>query len=159
VVLASTGVHVTLKWPNDLFIGHRKVGGILAEASGTAAPAAVTVGYGINVSATSLPADLATRATSLESERGREVDRAQVLVETLAVLAARYDDLLAGRFDAILERWRAHAPAANGARVRWTTLAGPAEGTTAGIDSDGALLVTVGSRTERIVSGELEWLA
>jgi BirA family transcriptional regulator, biotin operon repressor / biotin---[acetyl-CoA-carboxylase] ligase len=158
---AATGVRVTLKWPNDLFIGHRKVGGILAEASGTAAPsaAAVTVGYGINVKATSLPADLATRATSLESECGREVDRAHVLVETLAVLAARYDDLLTGRFDAILERWRAHAPAAHGARVRWTTLEGPAEGTTAGIDRDGALLVTIGSRTERIVSGELEWLA
>jgi BirA family biotin operon repressor/biotin-[acetyl-CoA-carboxylase] ligase len=156
---SSTGVRVTLKWPNDLFIGQRKVGGILAEASGTAAPAAVTVGYGINVKATSLPADLATRATSLESECGREVDRAHVLVETLAVLAARYDDLLAGRFDAILERWRAHAPAANGARVRWTTLNGPAEGTTAGVDRDGALLVTIGSRTERIVSGELEWLA
>ena len=156
---ASTGVRVMLKWPNDLFIGPRKVGGILAEAPGTAAPAAVTVGYGINVTVTSLPADLAPRATSLEAECGRVVDRAHVLVETLAVLAGRYDDLLAGRFDAILERWRAYAPAANGARVRWTTLDGLAEGTTAGIDRDGALLVTIGSRTERIVSGELEWLA
>ena len=70
----------------------------------------VVLGYGINVHAAAFPPDLADRATSLESELGREVDRAAVLVETLAALARRYDDLLAGRFDAILDAWRAARP-------------------------------------------------
>ncbi len=154
-----TGLPISLKWPNDLFIGPRKVGGILAESSGSSRPHdAVTIGYGINVAATPFPPELSGRATSLESELSREVDRARVLVETLAAVAARYDDLLAGRFDAILDRWRAHAPAANGARVSWTTPIGSLTGTTAGIDDDGALLVKIDNRIERIVAGKLVWL-
>ena len=56
-------------------------------------------------------------------------------------MARRYDDLLDGRFDAILDAWRARAPGAPGARVSWTTPAGLRSGVTAGIDDRGALLV------------------
>jgi biotin-(acetyl-CoA carboxylase) ligase len=86
------------------------------------------------------------------------VDRTRVFAETLAALASRHDDLLAGRFDAILDAWRARAPAGQGARVSWTTQGGVQTGVTAGIDDQGALLVRVGERTERIVAGELNWL-
>jgi biotin-(acetyl-CoA carboxylase) ligase len=96
--------------------------------------------------------------TSLESELGRPVDRPRVFSETLAALAARYDDLLAGRFDAILDAWRARAPACQGARVSWTTPAGARTGITAGIDDYGALLVRTEAQIERIVAGELLWL-
>ena len=155
----ATGLQVALKWPNDLFVGRRKLGGILAEASGTSGSIEfVTVGYGINVAATALPPELSDRATSLESELGREIDRVHVFVETLVRLASRYDDLLDGRFDAILDGWRHRAPAAHGARVGWMTPGGTASGTTAGIDSDGALLVRRGDEIERIVAGELTWL-
>ena len=102
--------------------------------------------------------ELRDRATSLESELGRSVDRYALLVETLAALARRYDDLLAGRFDAILDAWRRLAPAASGARVTWTTLDNEQSGVTAGIDDQGALLVRVGDRMERINSGEVTWL-
>jgi len=156
---AATGLPASLKWPNDLFVAARKLGGILAESSGVAEPLeAVTVGYGINVAATSFPPDLSDRATSLESELGREVDRGHVLAETLAALDARYRDLLDGRFDVILDGWRRRAPAARGARVAWTTPEGPRTGTTAGIDRDGALLVELDGRIERIIAGELRWL-
>ena len=150
-----TGLRVDLKWPNDLQVSRRKLAGILAEA---ATPAAVVVGYGINVSSTAYPPELRDRATSLESELGRSVDRYALLVETLAALARRYDDLLAGRFDAILDAWRRLAPAASGARVTWTTLDNEQSGVTAGIDDQGALLVRVGDRMERINSGEVTWL-
>ena len=79
-------------------------------------------------------------------------------VETLASLARRYADLLDGRFDAILDAWRARAPGSRGARVTWQAPDGPRTGVTAGIDDRGALLVRVGDRVERIVAGELEWL-
>jgi BirA family biotin operon repressor/biotin-[acetyl-CoA-carboxylase] ligase len=150
----ATGLAVDLKWPNDLFVGRRKLAGILAEGSGHAA---VIVGYGINVAPSAYPPEIAGRATSLESELGRTIDRYQVFAETLAALARRYDDLLAGRFDAILDAWRRRAPLADGARVRWTTPAGEQAGTTEGIDDRGALLVRVGDRIERVVSGELVW--
>jgi BirA family biotin operon repressor/biotin-[acetyl-CoA-carboxylase] ligase len=152
-VESATGLRVDLKWPNDLYVGRRKLAGILAEAAGDT----VVVGYGVNVTATSFPPDLRDRATSLESELGRSCDRATLFAETLAALDARYADLLEGRFDAILDAWRRRAPAAHGARVTWTAPGGPASGVTAGIDDDGALLVRAGERIERIVAGELTW--
>jgi BirA family biotin operon repressor/biotin-[acetyl-CoA-carboxylase] ligase len=153
-VEAATGLAVNLKWPNDLLVSRRKLAGILAENHGDT----VVLGYGINVAATAFPPELGDRATSLESELGREVDRDQVLAATLAALERRYDDLVDGRFDAILDAWRRLAPGASGARVAWTTTAGAESGVTAGIDEHGALLVRVADRIERIVSGEINWL-
>src|SRR4029077_18904284 len=118
----------------------------------------VVLGYGINVGPAAYPPELSARVTSLESELGRLVDRPRVFAEKLAALAARFDDRLAGRFDAILDAWRARAPASQGARVSWTTPAGARTGITAGIDDHGALLVRVADRIERIVAGEVLWL-
>lgn len=155
---AATGLVTALKWPNDVYSRSRKLAGILAEAvSAGRAIGPVVLGYGINVNATVYPPALAARATSLESEVGGPVDRERVLVETLAALAQRYDDLLNGRFDAILDAWRARAFGIEGARVAWSTSAGPRHGVTIGIADDGALLVDVDGRTERIVGGELDW--
>jgi BirA family transcriptional regulator, biotin operon repressor / biotin---[acetyl-CoA-carboxylase] ligase len=163
-IQAATGLRADLKWPNDLLAGGRKLAGILSEGVGTGTSAGgpsrvspVVVGYGINVAQTAYPAELTRRATSLETELGRAVDRASVLAQTLAALAARYDDLLAGRFDAILDAWRRRAPSGAGARVTWAAASGPRSGVTAGIDDRGALLVRVGDRIERIVAGEVTW--
>ena len=155
---AATGLRTDLKWPNDVFVHGRKLAGILAEACAAAgAVQHVVAGYGINVGVSAYPPEVRDRATSLESELGRAVDRYVVLAETLASIAARYDDLLDGRFDAILDAWRARAPLAQGATVRWTDSSGAHQGVTAGIDEQGALLVKVGDRIERIVAGELTW--
>jgi BirA family biotin operon repressor/biotin-[acetyl-CoA-carboxylase] ligase len=156
-----TGLSPAIKWPNDLLIGRRKLGGILAEA--VAAPTAkpvssVVLGYGINVSAAAYPPDLSDRATSLESELGRPIDRAALCAETLAALAARYRDLLDAQFDAILDAWRARAPGSRGAAVAWDAPGGARTGTTAGVDEMGALLVRRGDRVERIVAGEVRWI-
>ena len=158
-VETATGLAVDLKWPNDLYVARHKLAGILAEAAG-GPDEPIVLGYGINVGAAAYPPELRDRATSLESELGRHVDRALLLAESLASLARRYDDLLEGRFDAILDAWRARAPGSTGARVAWTagtTASGAASGVTAGIDEDGALLVLVGDRIERIVAGEVTW--
>jgi len=161
-VEAVTGLPPAIKWPNDLLIGRRKLAGILAEAVATQGESptigSVILGYGINVGPMAYPPALVDRATSLESELGRQVERAALLTETLAALAARYNDLLTGDFDAILDAWRQRAPGSHGARVTWESASGPHSGTTAGIDDRGALLVRTGDRVERIVSGEVQWL-
>ncbi len=155
----ATGLRVDLKWPNDLQVSRRKLGGILAESSGAGDRSdTVVVGYGINVQTQAFPPELRDRATSLESELGRTIGRHHLLAETLVALSRRYEDLLAGRFDAILDAWRRLAPAASGARVEWTTNAGASTGVTVGIDDLGALLVRIDDRVERIVSGEVVWI-
>jgi BirA family biotin operon repressor/biotin-[acetyl-CoA-carboxylase] ligase len=152
-VEAGTGLKVDLKWPNDLYVLRRKLAGILAEAAGDV----VVLGYGVNVNAMVCPPELRDRTTSIESELGRPADRAELLVETLAALSRRYDDLLAGRFDVILDAWRRRAPGAVGSTVAWASPSGHRSGVTAGIDDDGALLVRTGSAVERIVGGEIQW--
>jgi BirA family biotin operon repressor/biotin-[acetyl-CoA-carboxylase] ligase len=155
----DTGLRPAIKWPNDLLVGRRKLAGILAEA--VAAPASpihsVILGYGINVAPSAYPPELQERATSLESELGRPIDRPALCASTIVAIANRYDDLLEGRFDAILDAWRARAPGSQGARVSWEAAAGRQSGITAGIDQLGALLVRVGDRVDRIVAGEVQW--
>jgi BirA family biotin operon repressor/biotin-[acetyl-CoA-carboxylase] ligase len=156
---AAAGLKSDLKWPNDLYVGRRKLAGILAEASAASA-FRIVAGYGINVRRAAYPPGLDDRATSIETELGREVDGDELLVETLASIAARYEDLLGGRFDAILDAWRARAAGADGRRVRWSTLSGFRAGVTAGVDDCGALLVRTDdrpSRVVRIVAGEVIW--
>ena len=154
----ATGFAADLKWPNDLYAGRRKLGGILAEAATTGGVVdRVVLGFGINVSASAYPRELSDRATALETELGRPADRDAVLDGALSALARRYEDLIAGRVGDILDAWRRRAPNAARARVTWMGAAGPVDGTTAGIDEEGALLIRVGDRTERVVSGEIVW--
>jgi len=166
-VEAATGLRVDIKWPNDLYVVRRKVAGVLAEAAPRDADAAagasqadsdVVLGYGINVGPMAYPRELADRATSIETELGRPADRAALCVETIRAVGRRYTDLLAGRFDAILDAWRERAPASRGARIIWQSPAGPRSGVTAGVDDQGALLVEVDGFIERIVGGEVTWL-
>lgn len=152
-----TGLGVDIKWPNDLLVGRRKLAGILAE-SVAGDLGQIVLGYGINVGAAALPDPVAARATSLESELGRAVDRAALAAATIVAISRRYADLLNGRFDAILDAWRARSTSSRGARVSWDTPAGRQVGETQGIDNRGALLVRVGDRTERIVGGEVTWI-
>jgi BirA family biotin operon repressor/biotin-[acetyl-CoA-carboxylase] ligase len=155
-----TGLRPAIKWPNDLIVGGRKLAGILAE--GVTAPAlgslrAVVLGYGINVREAAYPPELANRVTALEPELGRSIDRAALCAETLASVAARYDDLLAARFDAILDAWRRHAAGMRGAAVEWDTPSGVRTGIAEDIDDTGALIVRSGTAIERLVAGEVRW--
>jgi len=157
-VRASTGLPVELKWPNDLVCDRRKLAGILAEMSTTRTEdPAVIVGIGINVRAAAYPSELASTAGSLETELGRPIDRALVLVETLAALASRYEDLRAGRFDAILTAWRQLARSLSGAAIEWDGPEGVVRGHAIDIDSTGALLARSGRGFARLVAGEVRW--
>jgi BirA family biotin operon repressor/biotin-[acetyl-CoA-carboxylase] ligase len=156
---AMTALRVDIKWPNDLVVARRKLAGILAEGAGSpASTPSLVIGYGINVSAAAYPLELGDRATSLETELGRPIDRAALCAETLVSLSRRYADLLDGRFDAILDAWRDRAPSSRGGRITWQGASGTQAGITAGIDDRGALLVRIGDRIERLVAGEVSWV-
>jgi BirA family transcriptional regulator, biotin operon repressor / biotin---[acetyl-CoA-carboxylase] ligase len=151
-----TGLEASLKWPNDLFYGH-KLAGVLAEGHhvGTAAQF-VVVGVGVNVrDVTYVGED--ERATSLERELGAVPDAGAVLAEILAAWAGRYQDLLDGRYHRIVDRWRIRASGLAGRPVTWVDAAGEHEGTTTGVDATGALLVDTGTRVVRIASGAVRW--
>jgi BirA family biotin operon repressor/biotin-[acetyl-CoA-carboxylase] ligase len=157
-VRTSTALPVELKWPNDLVCGRRKLAGILAEMSGgRREEPAVVLGIGINVRTSAYPPALAAQTTSLEAELGRPIDRGLVLVETLAALAARYEDLREGRFGAILSAWRGHARSLAGAAIEWDGPQGVVQGLAMDVDADGALLARSGDAVTRLVAGEVRW--
>ncbi|MDO8679390.1 MAG: biotin--[acetyl-CoA-carboxylase] ligase [Acidobacteriota bacterium] len=152
-IRAATGLAADLKWPNDVMIGRRKLAGILAEglALGTREQA-VIIGVGLNLQPAAYSPDVAARATSLEGELGRAIDRGTVLGD---VLAGLWDSLAAleRNRDDILQAWRAASPSSTGTRVERDMT----HGTTAGIDDAGALLVRTADGMERIIAGELQW--
>lgn len=152
-VRAATGLAAELKWPNDLIVGRHKLAGILAEGLGLGTrEQAVIIGVGVNVQPAAYSPDVASRATSLEGELGRAIDRGSVLGEVLAGLWSGITALDRNRGD-ILQAWRAASPSATGTRVEWDMK----RGTTAGIDGTGALLVRTSDGIERIIAGELQW--
>jgi BirA family biotin operon repressor/biotin-[acetyl-CoA-carboxylase] ligase len=91
------GAEVGIKWPNDLWVGERKLGGILCEASWTGErPGAVVAGVGLNVlhPANAFPEELRNRATSLALETARPIFRGKVADAVIPlVLRAVLDDL------------------------------------------------------------------
>ncbi len=152
----ATGFGPQLKWPNDVVVGRRKLAGILAEGHGLGtSDQAVILGIGVNVSRAAYPQETARRATSIEAESGRRVDRARLLEELLVTVFDRYDRLRRGEADDILRAWREISPTARGARVE---SADGRRGVTAGLDADGALLVETSRGVERVIAGELRWL-
>lgn len=154
-----TGLPAEIKWPNDVLIGRRKLAGVLAEAAAQAGMVQhVVLGFGLNLKTPACPPALESRLTSIEAETNRPADRALLLAEILAALAERCGDLRAGRFDAILSAWRRLAPSLPSAPIEWDSSAGVVRGCAQDIDDQGALLVRVGSRVERIVAGEIRWL-
>jgi BirA family biotin operon repressor/biotin-[acetyl-CoA-carboxylase] ligase len=158
---AATALPVELKWPNDVVIGRpwRKLAGILAEsASASPRVEAIVVGIGVNVRPSAFPAEIADRATALEIEASRPVDRAACLVEILAALATWLDRLRAGELHAVVDAWRTRGRAGlGGAAVRWNDETGERRGTARDIDDTGALLVDTGGGRTRLVAGEVIW--
>jgi len=158
-VEAATELRATLKWPNDVQAGPRKLAGILAEAGGAGVrPHYVVVGFGINVTSAPYPADVAARATSIEGELGHPCDRGLVLAECLAALADRYRALQQGGAASVTSAWRARAAGYLGREVEWDADGATRRGIAEDIDPRGALLVRTDRGIVPVISGEVRWI-
>jgi BirA family biotin operon repressor/biotin-[acetyl-CoA-carboxylase] ligase len=130
---ACPAAPVRLKWPNDLLLRDRKLGGILCEARWQDGVVGwVTVGIGLNVR-NSLPDALRTGAVALV-DCCPAIDPAylaEAIVERVAPLAEASGPLDTGEQAAFARRdW-----------LRGRELSGPVAGTAAGVGADGSLLV------------------
>jgi BirA family biotin operon repressor/biotin-[acetyl-CoA-carboxylase] ligase len=154
---AATGLDPDIRWPNDLLVNGKKVGGILTEMNAELGRLhAVVLGIGINVNHGEMPAELKPLATSLRLESGRTWSRVQVLSSLLRELENHYLLLLKEGNPAIAERWAAASSFACGKRLRVVTREGEALATTTGLDPTGALRVRYDDgREESLVAGEV----
>jgi BirA family biotin operon repressor/biotin-[acetyl-CoA-carboxylase] ligase len=143
-VQVVTGLKPSVKWPNDILIGNRKLGGILCESSGIGtAHASVIVGIGLNVNIRrdEFPDDLREIATSVAVESGHPCDRTALLTALLAELETRCESFLAGNHGDILEEYMLRCSTI-GRRVRIELAHGEQmDGTAESIRPDGSLRI------------------
>jgi len=132
---------LTVKWPNDVLSGDRKLAGILVESRLSGAVAdAVVVGIGVNVAMRALPPDIAAIATSLALLGDPLPSREAVLVDVLAGFETRLALFAELGFAAVLPELERH-DALRGRAIE----VGDVRGEGAGIGDDGALLVRDGA--------------
>ncbi len=149
-----TNIDVRLKWPNDILIRGKKVGGVLSE-SGWAGRKTNHVLLGVGVNLNNPAPDWLPEATSLSEELGRLVDVdsfLDILLETLD----RYIPYLESRPELILSSWKEMSQTL-GRMVEVTDVDGEAiSGLAVDVAPDGSLLVESGGMIRHVVSGVLE---
>jgi BirA family transcriptional regulator, biotin operon repressor / biotin---[acetyl-CoA-carboxylase] ligase len=141
-ITTVTGQACDLRWPNDVLLGDKKVAGILAQLSHGAAIA----GIGINVNHAAFPAEL-PEATSLRIETGRAWPHEDLLLELLPAVET-FTHL---EPPAILRLFAQGSSYAAGRRVVVDQPGGVVEGTTAGLDPNGYLVMRRDDGTDTLI--------
>ncbi|KUK99607.1 MAG: BirA family transcriptional regulator [Candidatus Methanomethylophilaceae archaeon] len=147
-----------IKWPNDIFIGSKKVAGLLQEidAEGNNVNF-VVLGFGIdaNIDITSLPEELQPIVTTLQEEVGEKVDRAKLFARVLKEFELRLLQLESGEYDTIIREWKSLSLTLN-RRVHVKTLRKAFKGVAIDIDENGALLIRKDNgKVEKVIAGDL----
>jgi BirA family biotin operon repressor/biotin-[acetyl-CoA-carboxylase] ligase len=141
-ILAQTGLNTELKWPNDILIGGKKLGGILTEMHAEPTQVRfVIVGIGVNVNQEKFPPELSSIATSLRKESGNFHSRLELLVRLLREFESDYNRFLREGPAYVVERFGEVSQFASGKRVHVDTGRETYVGTTAGLTTDGLLRV------------------
>ena len=143
---ACADVRCAIKWPNDVWIDGRKLAGILVEGRPQEGWAVVGVGINVTASAEDFPDELRGTATSLAIESGEPCSRDALLEALLEALGARLDQ----DGERVLEDWRGR-DALLGRRIAWAG----GEGTAAGVDRSGALVVETAAGLVSLDAGEV----
>lgn len=151
----ASDVQTDIKWPNDILSGERKICGILAEAIETPTGRAVIVGIGINLTAAAYPVEHV--ATSVAEASGREPERESMLSALLRALARWYSLLSeANGHEKIVAAWSSRSTYATGKVVQVLSGDEVWQGTTCGIESDGALrLETANGEIKLVRAGDV----
>jgi BirA family biotin operon repressor/biotin-[acetyl-CoA-carboxylase] ligase len=149
----------SLKWPNDLLIAEKKLGGVLIELRAeSGGPACVVIGIGLNVAlGPELLKEIAqtgTAATDLASALGRTPSRNAVVAEVIAACVRGLTEFEVHGLKPFIEEWRA-ADALRGRPVNVSAAEGIAKGLARGIDLHGALLIETAQGVRRFVSGDV----
>ncbi len=157
----ATGLDITVKWPNDLLVSEKKMGGILTETrmdSKRIEYAVTGIGINVNMDSYALPDVVKEVSTSIRIETGEIFSRTKTIIEVLNELNAVYDVLKRKGYHEILSRWK-QLTSTLGRNVEIVlgneTLKGLAESVT----DEGMLIVRLPSGASRVIQyGDLTLL-
>jgi BirA family biotin operon repressor/biotin-[acetyl-CoA-carboxylase] ligase len=146
-------VKAFIKWPNDILVSGRKVGGLLTEMSAEQDRVRhIVLGIGIdaNMELEALPPDVRAQATTLAAEAGGKIDRTAFLQQLLRELDRWYRVFLANEQDILME-WKS-LNITTGNRVAISGAGEILEGLAQGIDDEGRLVIRQDNGTVRTVA-------
>ncbi len=157
VVNQRLGIDASVKWPNDVLVKARKLGGLLIELQPDPKDrnsTLVTTGIGANVRHQPDMQRLGIGATSLEAlNRSPELDRNALIAKLAVAVASHYVEFETTLWPGFETRWEA----VDALFGRSVTVSGSREltGAACGVSASGALLVDTGSGMEEVVAGEV----
>ena len=152
----AVGVTPGIKWPNDLILKGKKLGGILTEMETESDQIRyLVVGMGLNVNNPDFSPELGGRGTSLLREEGRNFTRLTILKAWLEEFETLYKQFLAQGFPGILEEWKQHSVTL-GKYVAVRQGPRQIEGLAMEITAEGALVLeTAWGEEVKVTSGEI----
>ncbi|MDD1690323.1 MAG: biotin--[acetyl-CoA-carboxylase] ligase [Methanoregula sp.] len=146
-----------IKWPNDIFIGNKKVAGLLLELSADSDVVhhcLLSIGIDVNVPITNFSPELQNQITSICAEVGHKVDRPAFLARILKEFENHYLLIESGEYDAIIQEWKSISCTLDN-RVQIRTLKNSFEGEAVDIDEYGALIIRKpNGKLERVIAGD-----
>jgi BirA family biotin operon repressor/biotin-[acetyl-CoA-carboxylase] ligase len=150
----KTGLNCQIKWPNDILIHHKKLGGILTELNAeTDVSRFIVIGMGLNVN--NEKKTIPVGATSLKEQKEKDLNRLDLLQEILRKIEANYLTFQKKGSQAIIEAWREWSISL-GRRVRVNCQKQHIEGEALDIDIDGGLLIRNDSGLiQKVMSGDV----
>lgn len=150
----GTGIECSLKWPNDIFLDNKKVGGILCELNAESDRVnfvVVGIGININIDQKTLP----PKTSSLGIEKNSKINRVKLLKAILENIEKYYISLKNGGFSSIRQEWEKFCFIL-GKRVKVKIQLKEIEGQAEGIDKMGRLILRKNmTHIEKIFSGDV----
>jgi BirA family biotin operon repressor/biotin-[acetyl-CoA-carboxylase] ligase len=152
----AMGLDPKIKWPNDVYVGRKKIAGILIESVIAAGARFLVFGIGVNAnnSPAEAPPEIKSVATSLRDLLGRQVDLNQLLIAIIAQLNATLSQMLENP-DEIIEVCLNRSIWKIGDPVGVDTQAGKIQGSFAGFGPGGQLLIRTNGSVLPITSGTI----
>jgi BirA family biotin operon repressor/biotin-[acetyl-CoA-carboxylase] ligase len=146
-----------IKWPNDIYIGDKKVSGLLLELSAEADTihyCLLGIGIDANVSPDEMPPALRSTITSVSSELGHEINRPKLLARLLKEFEQRYLLLESEEYESVIREWKSLSLTLDH-RVHVKTLRKSFDGEAIDIDEHGALILRKDNgKIERVIAGD-----
>lgn len=160
-VRKATGLSVKLKWPNDLTVSDKKLGGILTEvkADPDRVLFAITgIGINVNTNMNMFPRDVKALATSVKKQTRKKYSRTLIIAEIFKELQSWLDIFLRGERQALLNECR-KLSSTLGRKVSVTIGREILEGTAEDIDDEGLLVLRLpAGGLRKISAGDLTFL-
>jgi BirA family biotin operon repressor/biotin-[acetyl-CoA-carboxylase] ligase len=149
-----TGLDAQIKWPNDILLNNKKLGGILTELNAEMDKVNfIVTGIGLNVN--NEKKTLINGATSLKEKTGVHTNRIILLQEILRKIESNYLLFQKKGATAIVEKWRQYNVTL-GKRVKIYYQDTHLEGQAIDIDVDGGLILRQDSGVmEKVMAGDI----